>query len=65
MDNFVTRRDGALPVETRQAGSVPGPLPRRGPPSTTVCGHQMPKKAMLRQKRKKEHTSLRKKSQEN
>ena len=31
-------RDGALPVETRQAGGVPGPLPRRSPPKTTMKG---------------------------
>ena len=30
--------DGALPVETRQAGGVPGPLPRRSPPQTTMKG---------------------------
>ena len=34
-------RDGALPVRTRQAGGVPGPKPRKGPPKATV-GHHVP-----------------------
>ena len=32
---IIEKRDGASPVETRQAGEVPGPLPRRGPPFAT------------------------------
>jgi ribonuclease HI len=31
MDRDSINRDGALPVETRRAGRVPGPLPRYGP----------------------------------
>ena len=38
MDTNNLNRDGALPVETRQAGRVPGPQPRRGPPFATKKG---------------------------
>lgn len=35
------KRDGALPVRTRQAGRVPSPMPRRGSPPATG-GHRVP-----------------------
>ena len=39
MDDNRIYRDGALPVEARQADGVPGPLPRRGPTLATG-GHR-------------------------
>ena len=47
-----------LPVETRQAGGVPGPQPRRGPPSTTMQGgHLSPSSARRRKEGSKCSTS--------
>ena len=58
MVNKVYQRDGALPVETRQAGGVPGPQPRRGPPSTTMQGgHPSPSSARRRKEGSKCSTS--------
>ena len=58
MVNKVYQRDGALPVETRQAGGVPGPQPRRGPPSTTMQGgHPSPLSARRRKEGSKCSTS--------
>ena len=31
MENSISYRDGILPVESRQAGRVPGPEPQKGP----------------------------------
>ena len=41
MDNNGSLRDGALPVESRRAGGVPGPVPQRGPPQA-AGGHHVP-----------------------
>ena len=58
MVNKVNQRDGALPVETRQAGGVPSPQPRRGPPSTTMQGgHHSPLSARRRKEGSKCSTS--------
>ena len=58
MANKVYQRDGALPVETRQAGGVPGPQPRSGPPSTTMPGaHPSPSSARRRKEGSKCSTS--------
>ena len=35
MHNFNSKRDGVLPVESRRAGRVPGPVPQKGPPRVT------------------------------
>ena len=48
-----SKRDGATPVEIRQAGRVPGPMPRRGPPQATKRGHPVPVVARPRRRGKK------------
>ena len=53
MDKSASNRDGAVPVEIRQAGRVPGPLPRRGPPQATKRGHPVPVAARPRRRVKK------------
>ena len=35
MENFRSKRDGVLPVESRRAGGVPGPVPQKDPPKAT------------------------------
>ena len=52
MDRLNLERDGALLVETRQAGRVPGPLPRKGPTQATMNGgHPIPVQARVRRGR--------------
>ena len=41
MENFKSKRGGVLPVESRRAGGVPGPVPQKGPPQATG-GHPVP-----------------------
>ena len=41
MDNLLSLRCGALPVESRRASRVPGPVPQKGPPHATG-GHPVP-----------------------
>ena len=53
MDKSISNRDGAVPVEIRQAGRVPGPLPRRGPPLATKRGRPIPVVARPRRRAKK------------
>ena len=70
MSRPVINRDGALPVETRQAGGVPGPLPRyspqdyEGPPQATRRGVPLahlggqppiPVQARIRRRRRGRH----------
>ena len=51
MDNLTYPRYGALPVESRRASRVPGPVPQKGPPNATG-GHPVPKRgARLRRRR--------------
>ena len=45
MDNNGPLRDGALTVESRWAGGVPGPMPQRGPTPAT-SGHPIPMRCM-------------------
>ena len=53
MDTTNSKRDGAVPVEIRQAGRVPGPLPRRGPPQATKRGRPVPVVARPRRRVKR------------
>ena len=58
MASLDSTRSGALPVETRQAGGVPGPQPRRGPTHTTMQGgHPCPTKARNRGPRVKHRST--------
>ena len=51
MENFRSKRDGVLPVESRRAGGVPGPVPQKDPPKATG-GHPVPMRgARLRKRR--------------
>ena len=51
MEYSVSKQDGVLPVESRRAGGVPGPVPQRGPPQATG-GHPVPMRgARLRRRR--------------
>ena len=51
MENFRSKRDGVLPVESRRAGGVPGPVPQKDPPKATGC-HPVPMRgARLRKRR--------------
>ena len=51
MENFRSKCDGVLPVESRRAGGVPGPVPQKDPPKATG-GHPVPMRgARLRKRR--------------
>ena len=51
MEIFKSKRDGVLPVESRRAGGVPGPVPQKGPPQASG-GHPVPMRgARLRKRR--------------
>ncbi|PVD27236.1 hypothetical protein C0Q70_12391 [Pomacea canaliculata] len=51
MDNAHSKRYGALPVGSRQAGEVPGPAPQQGPPHDTGGHHAPMRGARLRRRR--------------
>ena len=55
MDSEGILRDGALPVRSRQAGGVPGPMPQRGPPTATG-GHPVPMRGARRRRRRENAT---------
>ena len=51
MEIFRSKRYGVLPVESRRAGGVPGPVPQKDPPKATG-GHPVPMRgARLRKRR--------------
>ena len=51
MENFRSKRDCVLPVASRRAGGVPGPVPQKDPPKATG-GHPVPMRgARLRKRR--------------
>ena len=51
MEIFRSKHDGILPVESRQAGGVPGPVPKKDPPKATG-GHPVPMRGARLQKRR-------------
>ena len=51
MDTDKLQRDGALPVESRRARRVPGPVPQKGPPQATG-GHHAPMRGARHRRRR-------------
>ena len=58
MDTNSVSRDGALPVESRRASRVPGPVPQRGPPHATG-GHPVPMRGARFRRRRANATGRR------
>ena len=51
MENFRSKRDDVLPVESHRAGGVPGPVPQKDPPKATGGHPVLMRGARLRKRR--------------
>ena len=51
MENFKSKRDGVLPVESRRADRVPSPVPQKGPPQV-IGGHPVPLRGVRLQRQR-------------